>query len=77
MIQQLDGDGLAAFNYNPLANTDDESCIAIVNGCIDNGVQIQQHLIIILMQIRMMVLVNDLVDDGTDLPLIIIHYKYR
>ena len=26
-------DGLPAFNYNPLANTD-ESCLPIVNGCM-------------------------------------------
>ena len=39
-VNDLDGDGLSAFNYNPLANTDDESCITIVNGCIDNGSEI-------------------------------------
>ena len=26
-VNDLDGDGLPAFNYNPLANTDDESCL--------------------------------------------------
>ncbi len=24
-----------AFNYNPLANTDDGSCVAVVEGCMD------------------------------------------
>ena len=39
-VNDLDGDGLPAFNYNPLANTDDGTCIALVNGCIDNGSEI-------------------------------------
>ena len=31
----LDGDGLSAYNYNPLANTNDSSCYPIIEGCFD------------------------------------------
>ena len=34
-VDDIDGDGLPAFNYDPLANTDDGSCEAIVEGCTD------------------------------------------
>ena len=33
----LDGDSLAALNYNSIANTDDGSCIAMVFGCMNPG----------------------------------------
>ena len=29
-------DGLPAFNYNPLANIDDGSCVTVVTGCMNN-----------------------------------------
>ena len=31
----LDGDGLPAYNYNTLANTNDSSCYPIIEGCFD------------------------------------------
>ena len=31
----INGDSLAALNYNSIANTDDGSCIAIVFGCLN------------------------------------------
>ena len=33
IVNDIDGDGLAAFNYDPLANAADESCVAITYGC--------------------------------------------
>ena len=32
-VNDLDGDGLPAFNYNPLANINDGSCTAVISGC--------------------------------------------
>ena len=32
-VNDIDEDGLPAFNYDPLANTDDGSCESIVEGC--------------------------------------------
>ena len=32
----IDGDGVSAYNYNPLANTNDSSCYPIIEGCFDN-----------------------------------------
>ena len=34
-VSDIDGDGLPAFNYDSLANTDDGSCIPIIEGCTD------------------------------------------
>ena len=34
-VNDLDGDGLSALNYNPLANTNDGSCVSVVTGCMD------------------------------------------
>ena len=35
-INDIDGDGDAAINYNPSANVDDGSCITKVEGCTDS-----------------------------------------
>ena len=35
-LNDIDGDGLAAINYNPLATDDDGSCITQVLGCTDS-----------------------------------------
>lgn len=53
IINDINGDGLAAFNYNPLANLDDGTCIAAVFGCTDNGTAVNGAGI-----------VNDLLSDG-------------
>ena len=34
-INDIDLDGIAAFNYDPNANTEDNSCETIVEGCLD------------------------------------------
>ena len=36
LVNDLTGDGMSAFNYNPEANTDDGSCVARVLGCTDS-----------------------------------------
>ncbi|GIR11493.1 MAG: hypothetical protein CM15mP23_00680 [Cryomorphaceae bacterium] len=36
-LNDIDGDGLAAINYNPLATDDDGSCITQVLGCTDSN----------------------------------------
>ena len=36
-INDADGDGLAALNYNPNANVDDGSCITIIYGCTNSN----------------------------------------
>ena len=35
IVIDYDNDGLPALNYNPLANTEDGSCITKVFGCMD------------------------------------------
>ena len=35
-INDIDEDGIAAINYNPSANIDDESCITRIEGCTNS-----------------------------------------